>query len=457
MATDCIPQVTFEFYEKQKPVVARFDQVHASTDGGVVLLKAVDTHLQLTERVAGCLVDRRDPDKIRHTIQELVRQRVFGLACGHEDGNDAARLADDPLHKLAVGRDPVTGVALASQPTLSRFENAMGPRALYQMGRTLAATVIAHHHRRLKGRAQRITIDLDPTDDPTHGQQEFTFFNGHYDAWCYLPLVATLTFNDEAEQYLVAIVLRPGNSPAKRGAAGLLRTLCRRLRHAFPGATLRVRVDGGFAGNDWLDVLEAQGGEYVVGLASNARLERRAGRLLGEAYGLSKLSGRTEHVYGETRYAARRWSHRRRLIIKAEVIRLPGRDPKCNPRFVVTNLPDTPAIVYPLYCQRGDVENRLKELHDGLALGRTSCSRFWANQFRVLLTAAAYVRLQELRRRAQGTACATAQVSTLRERLLKLAVWVEGSVRRLVLHLPQFAPWRDAWHRVAVAVGAAPG
>jgi hypothetical protein len=438
-------------------VVARFDQSHASTDGGVVLLKALDDRLHLTDQLAACLGDRRAPEKIRHSVRDLLRQRIFGLACGYEDANDAARLVDDPLHKLAVGRDPVTGAALASQPTLSRFENAVSPWTLARMGRTLATTVIAHHQARLKGRAQRITIDLDPTDDPTHGQQAFTFFNGHYDTWCYLPLVATLTFNDESEQYLVAIVLRPGNSPATRGAHGLLRTLVRRLRQAFPTAALRVRVDGGFAGNDWLKVLEAQRVEYVVGLARNARLVRRAGRLLGEAYGLSKYSGHTEHVYGDTRYAARSWSHRRRVIIKAEVIRLPGHDPKCNPRFVVTNLDDSPARVYTIYCQRGDVENRFKELHDGLALGRTSCTQFWANQFRVLLTVAADVLLQELRRRAQGTVCATAQVSTLRERLLKLAVWVERSVRRFVLHLPQFAPWSNAWCRVAVAVGATPG
>ncbi|MGH7752230.1 MAG: IS1380 family transposase, partial [Gemmatimonadales bacterium] len=457
MATECIPQLTFEFQKNRRPVVVRFDQAHASTDGGAVLLTALDTQLQLTDQLAGCLFDRRDPDKIRHPLRDLLRQRVFGLACGYEDGNDAARLADDPMHKLAVGRDPLTGAALASQPTLSRFEHAVGPRALYALGRTLAATVIAHHRGRLHGQAQRITIDLDPTDDPTHGQQELAFFNGHYDTWCYLPLVATLTVNDEAEQDLVAVVLRPGTSPAKHGAVGLLRTLLRRLRRAFPKAALRVRVDGGFAGNDWLDFLEAQRVEYVVGLAGNARLTQRAGRLLGEAYGLSKLSSRTEHVSGETRYAAQSWSHRRRVIIKAEVVRLPGRDPKCNPRFVVTNLRETPATVYAIYCRRGDVENRLKELHDGVALDRTSCSRFWANQFRVLLAAAAYVLLQELRRRAAGTVCAQAQVATLRERLLKLAVWVEGSVRRLVLHLPRTAPWRAAWGHLAVAVGASPG
>jgi hypothetical protein len=206
-----------------------------------------------------------------------------------------------------------------------------------------------------------------------------------------------------------------------------------------------------------ISVLEAERVEYVVGLASHARLDRRAGTLLAEAWALSKASGRTEHRYGETQDAAASWSQARRVIMKAEVVRLPGRAPTCNPRFVVTNLLDDPSTISASYCQRGDMENRLKELHEGLALDRTSCSRFWANQFRVLLSAAAYVLLQELRRRAAGTGCAQAQVTTLRDRLLKLAVWVEGSVRRLVLHLPRTAPWRLTWRRLALAVGASPG
>ena len=366
------------------------------------------------------------------------------------------RLADDAIHKLLLERDPLTGPALASQPTLSRFENAVGPRELIAMGHVLADTVIGHHRRRLKGRVARITIDLDPTDDPTHGQQEFTFFNGHYDTWCYLPVVATVTFNDEPEQYAVGAVLRPGNAPASRGAVGLLRRLFWKLRAAFPGASLRVRLDGGFAGPRMVDFLEAQGVEYVVAMASNARLEKRVRRLMGKARMRSKATGRTEHLYGETRYAAQKWSRKRRVIMKAEVVRHPGRAPKNNPRFVVTNLPDAPQAVYEFYCQRGDVENRLKELHQGLELDRTSCSRFLANQFRVLLTVAAYILFQELRRRARGTACADAQVTTLRERLLKLAVWVERTVRRIVLHLPVTFPWLRTWRQIARAVGATP-
>src|SRR6266540_5462271 len=218
MATDCITQVTFQGDGFAKPVVARFDRPEASTDGGLVLLKALDTQLGVTARLAVCLEDAREPGKVLHETVELLQQRIFGLCAGYADCNDAARLVHDPIHKLMVGRDPLTGLGLASQPTLSRFENAVSARELRTMTHVLADTVIARQRRRLKGRARRITIDLDPTDDPTHGQQEFTFFNGHYDTWCYLPVVATVTFADEAAQYAVAAVLRPGNAPASRGA-----------------------------------------------------------------------------------------------------------------------------------------------------------------------------------------------------------------------------------------------
>jgi CheY-like chemotaxis protein len=236
MATDCIPQVTFQGDGFAKPVVARFDQPQASTAGGLVLVKALDTQLGLSERVAACLDDAREPGKVRHETIELLQQRVFGLCGGYADCNDAARLVHDPIHKLMVGRDPLTGRGLASQPTLSRFENAVTARELRAMTHVLADTVIAQQRRRLHGRATRITLDLDPTDDPTHGQQEFAFFNGHYDTWCYLPVVATVTFNDEPTQFAVAAVLRPGKAPAGLGARGILRALLRKLRAAFPAA-----------------------------------------------------------------------------------------------------------------------------------------------------------------------------------------------------------------------------
>ncbi|HEY7115880.1 MAG TPA: IS1380 family transposase [Tepidisphaeraceae bacterium] len=457
MATECIAQLTFRYQGLRAPVVARFDVPYASSDGGLVLLKAVDERLRLTETVAATLTDPRQPGKVAHSLLDLVRQRVYGLAAGYLDGNDAARLADDPVHKLVLDREPLTGPALGSQPTLSRFENTVGRRDLIRVGHRMARTVIAHHRRRLHGRARSITIDLDPTDDPTHGQQELSFFNGHYDTACYLPLVATLTFDEEPIQYLVGIVLRPGNATAGRGAIGRLRWLLRALRGAFPRAIVRVRLDGGFAGPRLLTFLDGAGVEYVVGLPGNPRLDRRIRRLLGRARVLFRTTGEPTPLFGETRYAAQSWGRKRRVIMKAEVVQYPGRAPRDNPRFVVTNLPLAPEAVYAVYRQRGDVENRYKELKDSLGLGRTSCPRFLANQVRVLLTATAYILFQTLQQYTHGTACVGAQVATLRERLIKLAVWITRSARRIVLHLPRACPWLKPWRQIARAVGARVG
>lgn len=440
-----------------RPVVARFDQEHASSDGGAILLQACDRRLGLSDALIGGIDDRRQSGKIRHAIDDLVRQRLYAIACGYPDGNDAARLGADPIHKLLCDRDPVVGEELASQPTLSRFENAFDRADLYRMSVALADTVIERHRRRLKRKAKRITIDLDPTDDPTHGAQQLSFFNGHYDSWCYLPVAGFLSFNEEPDQYLIAYVLRPGNASAGVGAIGILSRLLPKLRAAFPRARLRVRLDGGFAAAEMFAFLEREGLEYVVAMGKNQVLERRAARLMGTARRLSRESGETAHLYGETRYAAGTWEQRRRVIIKAEVVRHPGRQPKDNPRFVVTNLKHSPRHLYEaIYCARGDIENRIKELHHGLDIDRTSCSRFLANQLRALLTAAAYVLYQELRLRAARTAFRSAQVSTLREQLMKLGAWVRCSVRRIVLHLPATCLHRKDWQIIAHNLGAAP-
>ena len=278
-----------------------------------------------------------EPGKIRHTLAELLGQRIFGIACGHPDGNDADHLADDPIHKLLLGRDPVAGEALASQPTISRFENGVGRSALYELARELAMRVIERHQRRLDGRARRITIDLDPTDDATHGAQQLTFFNGHYDSWCYLPLLAFLTFDKEREQYLCAAVLRPGNVPATCGTVGVLCRLLPLLRQAFPQARFLVRLDGGFATPEIFDFLDAEPRlDYVVAMAKNAVLRRHAEPALLVAQAQSAASGQTAHVYADTRYRARTWDRDRRVVIKAEVVRLGDREPRDNPRFVVT-------------------------------------------------------------------------------------------------------------------------
>lgn len=459
MTDDTIPQTVLFPDLLTKAVVATFDQPHASSDGGAVLLKAAERQYGLIDGFARCLVDDRQPGKVRHTLEDLVAQRIFGLACGYPDANDADRLGDDPIQKLLLGRDPIAGARLASQPTISRFENGAASQVLYRMGRELATSVIDRHRRRLHGRAGQITIDLDPTDDPTHGAQQLTFFNGHYDAWCYLPLLAFVTFDDETEQYLCAALLRPGNAPATRCARGVLCRLLALLRHAFPSARFLVRLDGGFATPEILDFLDAEPRvDYVVAMAENAVLTRFAAFAMVEAAALSEATGQTEHVYTEAAYAAGTWPHTRRMIIKAEVVRLSGREPRDNARFVITTLRQTPRWIYEqIYCARGDIENRIKELHDGLQIGRTSCGRFWANQLRVLLTAAAYILMQEIRMRAARTSCARTQVTGLRDRLLKLGVHVVVSVRRIVLHLPTSTPDLTAWRHIAFALGARTG
>ena len=206
----------------RKPAVLQFDQRQGSSDGGALLLKAADRRYGLIGCLAGCLREERQVGKVDHSLRELLAQRVFSIACGYPDANDSARLAGDPIHKMLLDRDPVVGRDLASQPTLSRFENAVGPQQLYRLGEALAASVIQRHAERLRGRVRRVTIDLDPTDDPTHGAQQLSFFNGHYDTWCYLPVLGFVSFNHEVEQYLCAAVLRPGNVTAAVGAVGCL-------------------------------------------------------------------------------------------------------------------------------------------------------------------------------------------------------------------------------------------
>ncbi|MDA0700644.1 MAG: IS1380 family transposase [bacterium] len=430
--------------------MARFDQPDSSSDAGAVLLSALDERLGLTRALAGALTDRRSADRVRHSLHDVLRQRIYGIACGYEDNNDAARLRHDPAQKLLLGRDPLVGAVLASQPTLSRFENGVGARGSLRMATALADCVIERHRRRLGRRVKRITIDLDGTDDPTHGQQQGALWNGFYGGFCYLPLVGTLQFDRERDQYLFAALLRPGNASGKSGAITLLRRVLPRLRTAFPNAHLRVRLDGGFAAPDIFDYLEREGVEYVVAMGSNPVLARLAEPLLERAREASRASGKSERVYGHAQYQTRNWPHARRVVIKGEVTRYPEREPRDNPRFVITNIPADPQVVYHrIYAQRGDVENRLKELHDGIAFGRLSCTRFLANQARLLLYAAAFVIYQELRLAAHGTDLARAQVTTLRERLIKLAGWFGHAKRRIVLHLPQDAPWRHEWASIA--------
>lgn len=448
-----------------RPLTVTFDGERQSDFGGLPLLAVLDRRLGLSAALAPAVRDLRQQGKVVHEVLEMMRQRIYGLAVGLEDVRDAARLRQDPGVRLACGR-PAEGEegALASASVLCRFENAVRRPDLYRIGEALLETVVEHERKRRRGRATRITIDMDPSEDPTYGQQEFTFYNAHYSNWCYLPVFAFVTFHDEhgreePEQHLVAAILRPGNVPATLGAEGLLRRLVTRLRRAFPDTPLRARLDGGYAAGDFLDVLEDLGLEYMVNMPSNERLKAMVEPLMAEIVRpMSEEEGCTWHTYGELRYAAKSWRCERRLALKAEVVRdpwRPERDGRDNPRFVVTNMKQAPQWIYEQgYCPRGDIENRLKELKDGLSIDRTSCTSFEANQLRVLLTAAAYVLMQELRRHVAALGDERPQVTTLRERFLLLSARVVTSTRRLLVRLSRACPWRDAWRRVALRAGA---
>lgn len=289
-----------------KPLLAAFDQAHSSSDGGGLLLKAIDEGLGLSANLAGCLRDDRYASKVHHEIDEILRQRLFGIALGHPDCNDARVLADDPIDKMLVGRTPISGPSLASQSTLSRFENAVGSRDIYRMAETIADKLIDRHRRRLGRRARRITLDFDPTDDLTHGLQEFSFYHGHYGGHCFLPLIGTIQFNREMQQSLLCAVLRPGNAGEALGLVQLLERLVEKIRRAFPKARICVRLDGGFGVPEVLDYLDEAGVEYVVGLGNWPTLKKRAKKAQRLAMREYKRSGRTRQVFGETMFKTKK-------------------------------------------------------------------------------------------------------------------------------------------------------
>jgi hypothetical protein len=437
----------------EKPVVTRFDSELRTSDGGASLLAAVDRRIGLTESLCGLLRDRRDPSRVEHTYRDLLRQRVFSIALGYPDCNDSGRIGNDPAMKLACGRLPNDGRGLASQPTLSRFEHGLGGRDVASLGRGLEKSVIERLRRRHPG-ARRITIDLDPSVDPTHGQQPFAFFNGHYDTWCYLPMLGFLSVDGDPEQYLFHARLRPGGSKEARCTISLLHRTVKRLRRAFKKARIRVRLGAGFAYPQIFEAHDKLRVEYVVAMAENPMLASRAARHMGAARVLAERFGATTTLFGEGRYKTRSWKRQRRVVFKAEVVHAQGKTPRDNARFVITNLRHEPKRVWEIYCQRGDSENRIKELKNDLEIDRTSCTSFLANQVRVLLTAIAYVLYQELRAALKGTELERAMVATLRLRLLKIGATITESVRRVVVSMSSVHPWKDLWTRAARRVVA---
>jgi hypothetical protein len=430
---------TFRFpVSASLPVEASFDGGRLTSDGGLPWLEQAESVLAVCAALAACIPEwRRGP--VRHRLETLVRQRVFQIACGYEDQDDADTLRSDPLLKLVCGQLPQTGRDLASQPTFSRLENAVDRKSCYRLAVALGELYLRERER--EGIPTHIILDLDGTDDPTHGQQEGSAYHGYYRQHMLHPL---LVFDGETGQ-LITAVLRPGNTHGSAGVVAVLKRIVRALRQRWPEVTIEIRMDSGGAVPAIYEFCERERLTYTIGLISNPRLRDLAAPLIAEAQRQRAASGAEKvRLLGEASYQAESWEQPRRVIIKAEAL------PKGpNTRFVVTNRSDPPETLYDWYVDRGEGENWIKDLKGACFADRLSDHRFWANQFRLLLHAAAYWLLDTVRRWLVVGRVERMQLDTLRLRLLKVGGRVYQLRDRVRLRLAASHPGQPLWDHLA--------
>jgi len=458
----------------EKEIIAAFDGGQVSSDGGMLLLRKADQRLQLSEVAALCVGDERRLDLVKHTNQKLFQQRMFAIAAGYEDCNDVARIGKDAMHRLALGRLPSSGISLASQPTLSRWENSFDTAALAALQRILVHTFI--RTRRKAPKVLRLFVDV--TQDPVHGYQQLSFYNGYYETYCYTPL---FIFSDCG--FPLCALLRSGNASPAEGALRMLKQIVNDLRLSWPQTRIELLADAGFAVPELYEYCESNGITYFIGGNGHAGYQYHSEPLVRECKALfeelggrvhqlkkyaipvnpkarkiawrqreerirfsSKPEGRMqEHFedldlvvrrYSEFYYDAREWSRKRRVIARCEY-KAEGPDV----RYVLTNATAGPAkkIYEEKYCPRAKCENWIKELKNYVKCDRTSCQEYNANQFRLLLHTFAYVLLWEIRRKAQMR---QATVETIRLQLIKIGTLVKETSRKVLLHLASEHPWQ---------------
>jgi len=413
-----------------KAVALDFDGGRLSSDAGVVLLKDIDAQLGLTHNLAAVLSDPRDPRRIHFTLEDLIKQRVFQIAAGYEDANDSNTLRDDPIFKLLLDRLPETGASLASQPTLSRFENRVSRPELYRLALELLHQFIASY----ASAPKVIVLDVDDTEDPVHGGQEHARYDSYYGGYCFMPLHVYEGLSGR----LITTILKAKRFTGTQMLA-VLKRLVKRLRQVWPHTLLIVRGDSHFAYPEVMQWIEAQPSMgYVTGLTSNVVLQALAREVVEQATRAYALSGHKVTRFHSTRYQAGTWSRPRRVVIKVEVS-----EQGINTRFVVTDLEQarTKVLYQKIYCARGQAENEIKDHKLYLKSDRTSCHRFEANQLRVLLHSAAYVLLETLRREVlKTTQWASATMETIQLRLLKVGARVQECEDRITISCPSSCP-----------------
>jgi hypothetical protein len=412
---------------------AAFDGGRLTSDGGICWLAKADSDLDLCKTIADHVQEWRRREG-RHSRVALVRQRIFQIACGYEDQNDSNSLRFDPLLKLVCGSVPETGGDLGSQPTISRLENAATTRACYEIAEALFELYV--RQRSKDGVPRNVVLDLDATADPTHGEQEGSYYHGYYKEHIYHPLVV---FDGDTGQ-IIAAVLRAGNTHASHGAVAILRRIVTWLRRAWPSVKIELRADAGFAVPVLYEYCEAEGIHYVIGLVTSARLQELAKPLLDRARQQYEGEGKKARLVAEGLYRAGSWEHGRRVVYKAEAM-----DQGTNTRFVVTNKREEPAKLYEWYTRRGETENRIKDFKLALRADRLSCHRFLANQFRLLMHAAAYWLLDVLRSKLVKAGVERMQLDTLRLILIKIGGCVRQLATKVRLQLASGHPGQRLW------------
>ena len=450
--TEC-NQTAFGFEAHfSRRVEARFDGSQMTTDGGALLLRAADQKIRLLKRAAACFCDGRDPQRIEHELSEMLAQRIYALALGYEDLNDHEELRHDPLLGLLAGKRELEE-PLAGKSTLNRLEltPAGEPHRYHKITYAAEALDALLVNMFLEAHAQvprEIVLDLDVTDTPLHGEQEARFFHGYYGQYCYLPLYIF------CGEHLLCARVRPANQDASAGSVAEVERIVRQVRRRWPRVRLVLRGDSGFCREELMAWCEKHSVDYVFGLARNGRLRSKIASEIRQAKKEQQRSGKAARVFAEFSYRTRKsWSGKRRVVAKAEYL-----EKGENPRFVVTSLKAEAWSAQPLYeqlyCARGEMENRIKE-QLSLFSDRLSTETMRANQLRLYFSSLAYVLVHALRRLAlAGTAWASAQVQTIRLRLLKIAAEVRLTARRIWVRYSQAYPWKNIF---AVAYAALSG
>jgi Transposase DDE domain group 1 len=438
--TSCyIPQLSFSFY-RHRAVRADFSGGQITSDAGLLPLRAFDERHHLTRGWAALLGDPRQEERVQHEVLALLRQRIYQIVAGYEDANDADRLRHDPA--LQIVADQKLGEPLGSQPTLSRWENASAARSLVQLNDALLDQFIRLCGQQVRQRGE-ILLDIDSTDDPTHGQQQFSFFNGAYNQHMYHPM---LIF-ERHTGCLLSVRLRPGNASAHARIVPMLLRIVPRLERAFPGVRIRLRGDAGFALPLLYEFCEFFGIQYTLGIPANCVFQRRAEPLQKKLKRRYRRTELPQRRFSSFRHRARSWSRQRRICYKAEHTAV-----GTNLRFVVTNRAGRAAKVFAFYNDRGECENRIEEFKNGFHADRLSCHRFLANAFRLLLHAFAYNLVNLFRLRQLPEPWRSMQIETLRARLFKIGARIRQTARCIRVHLATGWPWQSLFRKVALAL-----